>query len=55
MSAVLKHWLRRNYDVELFGEPTWRTVMKMVAHSAAGNNCALALNIAGRHSGKRLL
>ena len=55
MSAVLKHWLRRNYDIEAFGEPTWRTVVKVVAHSAAGNNCALALSITGRHSGNRLL
>ena len=51
MSTVLKHWLRRNYNIEAFGEPTWRTVVKVVAHSAAGNNCALALSIAGRHSG----
>ena len=55
MSAVLKHWLRRNYSVEGFGEPTWRTVVKVVEHSAAGNNCTLALSIAVRHSGNRLL
>jgi len=55
LSGVLTCWLRKNYDVELFGEPTWRTVVKVVAHSAAGNNCALALSIAGRHSGNRLL
>jgi len=55
MSAMLKHWLWRNYDIEKFGEPTWRMVVKVVAHSAAGNNCALALSIAGRHSGNRLL
>ena len=55
LSGVLTYWLRKNYDVELFGEPTWKTVVKVVAHSAAGNNCALALSIAGRHSGNRLL
>ena len=55
LSGVLTCWLRKNYNVELFGEPTWRTVVKMVAHSAAGNNSALALSIAERHSGNRLL
>ena len=53
MSAMLKHWLRRNYDVEQFCEPTWRLVVKVVGHSAAGSNCALAMSIAGRHSGNR--
>ena len=51
MSATLKQWLRRNYDVEQFGEPTWRAVVKVVGHSAAGNNCALAMSIAGKHAG----
>ena len=55
MSAMLKHWLRRNYDVEQFGEPTWRMVVKVVGHSAAGDNCALAMSIAEKYSGKRLL
>ena len=55
LSGVLTCWLRKNINVELFGEPTWRTVVKVVAHSAAGNNCALALSIAGRHPGNRLL
>ena len=53
--GVLTCWLRKNYDVELFGEPTWRTLVKVVARPVAGNNCALALSIAGRHSGYRLL
>ena len=55
MSDMLTCWLRKNYNVERFGEPTWRTVVKVVAHSAAGNNCALALSIAGRHSGSEFL
>jgi len=55
MFAMLKHWLRRNYNVMQFGEPTWRTVVKVVAHSAAGKNHELALSIAERHSGNRLL
>ena len=53
MSEVLKNWLRRNYNVERFGEPTWRAVVEVVAHSAAGDNCALALSIARKHTGNR--
>lgn len=53
LSAVLTCWLRRNYDVERFGEPTWQAVVKVVAHFAAGNNCALAMSIAENHSGNR--
>ena len=55
MSAMLKHWLRRNYSTERFGEPTWRAVVKVVGNSAAGSNCALALSIAGKHSGNKLV
>ena len=51
LSALLTCWLKRNYNVAKFGEPTWRGVVKVVAHPAAGDNCALALSIAQRHSG----
>ena len=49
LSDMLTCWLKRNYNVERFGEPTWRDVVKVVAHPAAGDNCALALNIAEQH------
>ena len=51
LSEMLTCWLNRNYNVERFGEPTWRAVVKVVAHPAAGDNCALALTIAEQHSG----
>ena len=51
LSEMLTCWLLRNYNVERFGEPTWRAVVKVVADPAAGDNYALALNIAGKHSG----
>ena len=51
LSEMLTCWLNQNYNVERFGEPTWRAVVKIVAHPAAGENCALALNIAKQHSG----
>ena len=51
LSEMLTCWLNRNYNVERFGEPMWRAVVKVVAHAAAGDNCALALSIAEQHSG----
>ena len=48
---MLTCWLKRNYNVERFGEPTWRAVVKVMAHPAAGDNHALALTIAEQHSG----
>ena len=52
LSEMLTYWLNRNYNVERFGEPMWRAVVKVVAHPAAGDDCALALNIAKQHPGK---
>ena len=49
LSEILTCWLKRNYNVERFGEPTWRAVVKVVARPAAGDNCALALSIAEKH------
>ena len=48
---MLACWLKRSYTVERFGEPTWRAVVKVVAQSAGGDNCALALTIARNHPG----
>ena len=51
LSETLTCWLKRNYNVKRFGEPTWQAVVKVVAHPAAGDNCALALSIAKQHLG----
>ena len=53
LSEMLTCWLKRNYNVERFGEPTWRGVVKVVARPAAGDNHALALTIAKQHSGNK--
>ena len=52
MIEVLTNWLKKNYNVDQFGEPTWRTVVKVVASPAAGNNFDLASSIAGKHPGR---
>ena len=51
LSEMLTCWLNRNYNVERFGEPTWRAVVKVLGRPAGGDNRALALNIAEQHPG----
>ena len=53
LSDMLTCWLKGNYNVKRFGEPTWRTVVKVVADPAGGDNHALALSIAEQHQGNR--
>jgi len=51
MVRVLTQWLKTNYNTERFGLPSWRNLSNVVAHPAAGNNPALALEIARKHPG----
>ena len=55
LSEMLTCWLKRSYDVERFGVPTWRAVVKVVAQPAGGDNYALALRIARKHQGNNVL
>ena len=55
LSEVITCWLKRNYNVERFGEPTWKAVVKVVAHPAVGDNCALAMSIVKKHLGNTFL
>ena len=47
---MLAKWLRKEYNVEKFGEPNWQWIVKTVANSADGSDPALALIIAKKHS-----
>ena len=49
LSMMVKEWLMRNYNVERFGEPTWKHLVEAVGHPAGGANMALARDIARRH------
>ena len=55
MRKVISNWLRRNYNVQRFGEPTWKGLVEAVAASNGGNNIALAQRIAADHQGTVLL
>ena len=30
-SEALKHWIKQNYNTDMFGRPLWRTLLKAVA------------------------
>lgn len=51
MIRVIGSWLKRRYNVEKFGKPTWRTLVEVVANRAAGNDPDLALEIARKYPG----
>jgi len=49
LDLMVKEWLKRNYNVGKFGEPTWQKLVEAVVSTAGGANTALARDIAGRH------
>ena len=51
LSQAIVQWLRRNYDVEKFGQPTWKCLVEVVAHPAGGSNRDLAIKIAQTYRG----
>ena len=52
LSSVVTEWLKRNYKVERFGEPTWQWLVKAVGNQAGGADMALARKIARRHKAR---
>ena len=51
LTEVLTLWLKRNYDTERFGEPSWELLAKAVGHPSGGNDSALAQKISKRRRG----
>ena len=49
LTSMVTEWLKRNYNVKKFGEPTWQKLVEVVGHPAAGANKALARDIAKKH------
>ena len=49
LSSVVTEWLKRNYNVKRFGEPTWEWLVDAVGDPAGGAHMALAKDIASRH------
>ena len=51
LTKVLTLWLKKNYNTERFGEPSWELLAAAVGNRAGGNDSALAEEIAERHGG----
>ena len=49
LTSMVMEWLKRNYDVNKFGKPTWQKLVEAVNSPAGGANTALAIDIARRH------
>ena len=49
LTSMATEWLKRNYKVEKFGEPTWDWLVQVVGDQAGGGDMALARKIARRH------
>ena len=49
LNDVLVLWLRGKYNVQKFGPPTWRMLVKAVDSTSGGNDHNLAKKIASSH------
>ena len=45
LTEVLTLWLKKAYNTERFGEPSWELLARAVAHPAGGDNPALVEEI----------
>ena len=52
LSDTLKEWLKKSYDTESFGDPSWKLLVDVVAHPVGGKDRALAMGIAAKYNGK---
>ena len=52
---IVIEWLKRSYNVEKYGEPTWQRLVEVVVHPAGGANPGLARDIARRHKAGGML
>ena len=53
MTKMLTEWLRRNYDTQRFGMPTWKKLVEAIKARTGGGNTALTQRIAEKHLGKK--
>ena len=52
LSDTLKEWLKKSYDTESFGDPSWKLLVDAVAHPVGGKDRALAMEIAAKYNGR---
>ena len=51
ITMILSRWLKRQFNVQKYGEPTWKSLVAAVAHRNGGNNAVLAMKLADKHKG----
>ena len=49
LNNVLVEFLKKNYDWEKYGVPSWRLIVIALGHRTGGNNTELALRVAEEH------
>ena len=52
LGQVISTWLQQSYNVDRYGQPSWRTLVKAVGSPSGGYNHALAEKIASAHRGE---
>lgn len=50
IARIITNWLKREYNVERFGVPTWKALVEAVYAPIGGNDADLAKEIASKHS-----
>ena len=53
LTQVLTHWLKRNYNTQRYGVPSWRLLCAAAASPIGGADPALAEKIASNHRNGR--
>ena len=49
LTSTVTEWLKKNYNVKRFGEPTWQMLVEAVGDPAGGANMALARDMTRSH------
>ena len=49
LSCILEEFLKKNYDSDTYGAPSWKLIVAAVGKEAGGNNRLLAEEIAKKH------
>ena len=55
MQGMLVQYVRKSYNCDRFGDPSWMCLCKAIAHPAGGNNEELAQTISKEHPTKGIL
>ena len=49
MLELTNAWIGRKYEVETYGEPSWRKLVEAIAHEAGGYDKRFAAELANNH------